>query len=505
MVDHGTIFEKKPNTFFGGAGCLQDVSGDYQKGCLQSVSRSFGLGQQCPIATATRVVQSIRNAVLIVHAPIGCTGVMNFENINMKFFSRYLGLPDSESWIYTTNMDEQDIIRGSEQKLEETIREAARRHDPDLISIMTSCPSGIIGDDVDGVIDRLQPELRAVLLPIYCEGFRSRIPLTGGDSAFSGIQRYIIQGTPAAAEKEDFVNVVVLPTTGPMDREYIQELLARMGLGVNLVPYFGTLDSLRRMVNAKVSTAVCAVYGDELLAWLKREYGVPYTKFIMPIGSRETDEWLREIGKYTGRETEAELVIAQEREKYWARIQAIRPRVEGRRVMICNNMMRSLSNAALSRDLGFEIVVMQMILYNGFLNDGLSDASLKGVLNPDTQISFNGTQPYELANLLRRVKIDVYLGMGNDNARKMGVASPAFMPNTSQMCGYKGLLSLASKTVDALENNNFGRKLAAHKKLPFKDSWYDKNPFKFIVAESGGGAGKTENHVREVLARGKNN
>jgi nitrogenase molybdenum-iron protein alpha chain len=504
MKDYGIIFEEKPETYYGGAGCFGDISKDFKAGCLQNAERTFTLGQQCPIATATRVVQAIQNSVLIVHSPIGCTGVMNFENGNMKIARRFLGEKEQNSWIMTTNMDENDIIMGAEEKLKKTILEAVRRHDPELISIMASCASGIIGDDVDHVIEELQPGLRAILLPIHCEGFRSRIPMTGSDSAFLGIQRHILNGVKPVKEKQDLVNVVVLPTTGPKDRAHISELIEGLGLEANLVPYFGTVAGLRRMVAAKVSTSVCAAYGKELLEFLHQEYDVPYTKFIMPIGSEETDEWLREIARHTGRERQAEEVIAREREKYLPGIQALRKKTEGKRVMICNNMMRSLSNAALSRDLGLEVVVMQMIVYNAFLDDGLSDGGFKGVINEDTQISFNGMQPYELANLLRRVNIDVYLGMGNDNARKMGVASPAFMPIAAQMCGYKGLFALASRTVDALDNNNFGRKLAAHKKLPFKDSWYNEDPFKFILTGNGRGEARAESMVREVFARGKN-
>ncbi|MDR0818128.1 MAG: hypothetical protein LBN43_00955, partial [Oscillospiraceae bacterium] len=413
--DHGVIFEKKPGVFFGGVGTAEKLHGDFKQGCLQNVNRAFGLGQQCPIATATRVVQAIDNSVLIVHSPIGCTGVMNMENGSMKIHSRLYGLPERNSWIMTTNMDEMDIINGGEAKLKETILEAVRRHDPELISIMTSCASGIIGDDIDSVIEQLQPELRAILLPIYCEGFRSRIPMTGSDSAFLGIQRTILKDAEPAAEKQDLVNVVVLPTTGPKDRGYLGELLGRMGLKANFVPYFGSVASLKNMVNAKVSTSVCVAYGSELLEFLKNKYDVPFTKYIMPIGSLETDEWLREIGRYTGKEKEAEQVIAEERATYLDRIKALRTRVEGRRVLICNNLMRGLANAAIARDLGLDIEAIQSIVYTEFMNNEYAGSRLSEVIKPDTKISFNGMQPHEFVNLARKVKIDLYLGMGGEN------------------------------------------------------------------------------------------
>jgi nitrogenase molybdenum-iron protein alpha chain len=501
MAEHISIYEKKPNTFFGGYGCRGDIDRDFSKGCLQSVNRAFGLGQQCPIATANNVVQSIKNSVLIVHAPIGCTGVMNFGNNNLRVFKRVLGEPVTDSWCMTTNMDEKDIILGGEERLENTVREAVKRHDPDLISVMTSCASGIIGDDVEAVLSRLQPEFRAILMPIHCEGIKSRIPMSGSDAGFYAIQRYIIEGAGAPAKREtgeDFLNLVVLPTTGPLDRKHLAELLARMGVKANFVPYFSTVESLRNMVNARASTSVCAAYGLDLLDWLYREYGIPYTKAMMPIGSMETDEWLREIGRLMGKQAEAECVIAEEREKYWDEIQEVRKRTEGRSAMICNNMMRGLANAALARDLGLDVELVQTMLYDEFVKSEYGGEKLRDTIRSDTRISFNGVQGHEFASLARRVKIDLYLGMQGDIATRLGIANLPTVYFESNLTGYKGLLETAKKVAETFEYQSFGKKIASRKKLPIKESWYAKDPFAFLEAGTGAPAPVSLPEPREM-------
>jgi nitrogenase molybdenum-iron protein alpha chain len=354
---------------------------------------------------------------------------------------------------------------------------------------MTSCASGIIGDDVEAVLNRIQPEFRAILMPIHCEGIKSRIPMTGSDASFYAIQKYIIDGVGGPAKREateDFLNLVVLPTTGPMDREHLNDLLTRMGVKANFVPYFGTVESLRNMVNARASTSVCYAYGLDLLDWLRREYGIPYTKAMMPIGSHETDEWLREIGKLMGKETEAEQVIKEEREKYWDKIQEVRKRTEGHSAMICNNLMRSLANAALARDLGLDVELVQTIVYNEFMKSEYGSEKLKNTIKDSTQISFNGVQGHEFANLARKVKIDLYLGMQGDIATRLGIANLPTIYFESNLTGYKGLLETAEKVAETFEYQNFGRKLAARKKLPIKESWYEKDPFSFLESfESG--------------------
>jgi nitrogenase molybdenum-iron protein alpha chain len=46
--------------------------------------------------------------------------------------------------------------------------------------------------------------------------------------------------------------------------------------------------------------------------------------------------------------------------------------------------------------------------------------------------------------------------------------------------GFDGIVYLGRKMADQLENPGFNKKLAQHAGLPYKDSWYAENAFKFI-------------------------
>jgi nitrogenase molybdenum-iron protein alpha chain len=235
------------------------------------------------------------------------------------------------------------------------------------------------------------------------------------------------------------------------------------------------------MADARLSTSICAVYGDDLLAHLERTYGIPYTRFVMPMGTEETDEWMRGIAKLVGKEAEAEAWITEQRTLYLPKIREIRQRVQGKRVLISTNLMRSISNAALARDFGFEIVAVQTALYNEFLSDEIQRMS--DVMGPDVTLTFNGAQGYEQANLMKKLKVDLMLGMGVDQARRMGIPAVFQVDRNQVTFGYKGLLALGLKFVNALDNQNFVKKLAAHRKLPYRDAWYHENAFKYIVNE----------------------
>jgi nitrogenase molybdenum-iron protein alpha/beta subunit len=93
----------------------------------------------------------------------------------------------------STSVAEEDVINGREKKLKRTIQEAIDRYDPKIVFIFASCSSGIIGDDIDAVAEDLQEKYeKAILIPIHCEGFKSKIHSTGFIVVFNAIQNYVI-------------------------------------------------------------------------------------------------------------------------------------------------------------------------------------------------------------------------------------------------------------------------------------------------------------------------
>lgn len=107
-------------------------------------------------------------------------------------------------WL-TTNITEKDAIYGAGDKLRRTIEEAQRRYNPKAIFILTSCTSGIIGEDIEGIVSEVQPNIEATLVPIHCEGIRSRIVQTGYDAFWHGILKYLVK--KPEKKQHDLVNV----------------------------------------------------------------------------------------------------------------------------------------------------------------------------------------------------------------------------------------------------------------------------------------------------------
>ena len=76
------------------------------------------------------------------------------------------------------------------------------RYNPRIAFIYASCASGIIGDDIDAIALDLQSEYPdTVMVPIHCEGFKSKICASGFDAAFISINKYILK--KEKTEKQD--------------------------------------------------------------------------------------------------------------------------------------------------------------------------------------------------------------------------------------------------------------------------------------------------------------
>ncbi|HSQ40949.1 MAG TPA: nitrogenase component 1, partial [Fibrobacteraceae bacterium] len=121
----------------------------------------------CKFWTAMKVLSGIRNAVVITHGPAGCAfGVKQAYKLTN---SRNSGSPYEA--VLSTAIDQTRIIYGGEKELKAALYEVEAKYHPEVIFVATSCAAGIIGDNVDAVVEKMRPEVQAELLPIHCEGF----------------------------------------------------------------------------------------------------------------------------------------------------------------------------------------------------------------------------------------------------------------------------------------------------------------------------------------------
>ncbi|MHB8064184.1 MAG: nitrogenase component 1, partial [Ruminiclostridium sp.] len=237
------------NSFGGKASELLSQS---KNGCLVNKSRSFSQTCNCQMGMSLTILMTLPDIAIIFHGSVGCGSGAHGSETNFRNGMTGRGqLPKPIIWA-STNLDENDIINGGEKKLEEAIINIDALHRPAAIAIVNSCAPGIIGDDVDELVARLQKSVAARILLAHCEGFRTRIAATAYDVVYNGIARSFdleyeederIQLSDEELlkrrfEKERTVNIFNVFSIGRTDELEMQRLLQAIGLKVNFFPNF---------------------------------------------------------------------------------------------------------------------------------------------------------------------------------------------------------------------------------------------------------------------------
>ena len=427
---------------------------------------------------------NVRDAVLIQHSPIGCGAGQVIYNSIFRNGLAMRNLPVQNIRIISTNLEESDMVFGGIAKLEQSIRDAWNRHQPKAIFIGTSCATGIIGDDVDSAAAKLEEELKIPVIPLHCEGFKSKHWSTGFDAVQHGLLRQIVRKNPK--KQKDLVNVINLWGT-----DVFTPMLAELGLRVNYVVDMATVDELAQMSEAAATVGFCHTLSSYLAAGLEQEFGVPEIKSPQPYGFAGTDAWLRELARVTHTEEKAEIYIAKEHQRVAPRLEELKELLKGKKGYVATGSSYAHGLICVLRELGVEVNGSLVFHHDPIYDsqDPLLDTpdssknSLEFMVNESGDVanfSVSNRQQYQFYGLLKRVNPDFILVRHNGLAplaSRMGIPA-APLGDEHHALGYQGILNLGETILDILAHKKFHLDLAAHTKLPYKQWWLDqKDPF----------------------------
>ncbi|ATW28022.1 nitrogenase component 1 [Candidatus Formimonas warabiya] len=478
------IRENRLNSVLSYQGSAKDLCAKSAQRLLPCRDNSFNQCGDCSAQRAFLHIAQIRDTAVVNHGPIGCAGDFAIFNAQFRGGCRSKGYPVENIRALSTNLQERDTVYGGGEKLAETIREAYRRFHPKAIFVNTSCASGIIGDDIDGVVDAAEKELGIPIVPIYCEGFKSQVWTTGFDAAFHGILRKIVK--PPKEKRADLITIFNF-----VNEDVFTPLLAKIGLKAKCLVVHSSIEELERISEAAATSHICETLGTYIAKGLEQEYGVPEIKSPPPFGFAWTDAWLREIGKITHKEKEVEALIQSEREHVEQELAELRKKLEGKTAYIVAGASFGHSILSMARDLGIEVVGI-----TGFHHDQRFDNeddrinSLKNAITCAGDIQnyhVCNKQPYQLINIIRALKPDLLLAR-HDNmvilGTKLGIPS-VYVDDANLAVGYAGVINTGRKIIQVMQTKNFIKNIAKHVKFPYTDWWYQQDPFAFQRGELG--------------------
>lgn len=465
------------------------------KSCLiDDGERGFTQGSICLLLPALAMLNSLPDNVVLLHSALGCGSCTHSQNANVRMGSNTRwGKATDGIWL-STSLDESDVINGGETKLEKAIIEADRRYRPATITIVAGCVPGIIGDDIDGVAQNLQSQVSARLLPVHCEGFKTKIWATAYDVVYHTIGRNLLheQGIDSPKPEDELkvlqeqerlkrtVNLMNVSSMGRIDELELERLLGGIDLEVNVFPVFSHPDSFIKATRAALSISTCPTHDDYFLGYLQERFNVPSIIKHMPIGIDNTSLWLRDVAKVFGAEEQAERLIAAEEAELKSALEEFRPLFTGKKVFISAGEFRALATAKLLQEIGFEVVGIRSFHHDEFANGEYE--KLAADASSDYVVDIANVQPFEEANLLKRLKPDLFLGHANGNmtAAKLGIPTHVIYNTGLSYIGYRGVFEIARRLHRLLKNPAYNHKLAENVRLPYSDKWYAAEPFSYI-------------------------
>ncbi|MDA8233650.1 MAG: nitrogenase [Clostridia bacterium] len=480
------------NAYFGKA---SDLIKEVRAGNLLNRERAFQQSSGCLLNFyLTQRIMTIRDSVMIVHAPVGCSVVgLGYREIFRKVPTS-LGRPENYDfhWL-TTNITERDVIYGAADKLKYTIKEAERRYNPKAIFVLASCTSGIIGEDIEGTVAEVQGEVKATIVPIHCEGIRSRLVQTGYDAFWHGVLKYLVK--PAKKKQKDLVNVASMLSYTWQDRLEITRLLGKLGLRPNFIPEFSTVEQFEILSEAAVTAPICSSFTDYLSRGLKQEHGVPYFLYPSPVGIEHTDQWLRTVAQFTGKEKEVEKVIAEEHDAWLPKLEAIQKEFkklnDGQPIDVLGSLGqgRLLTQVPYFNELGVKTPAAICLDFDNLVADE-TEQLIEEV--GDFDILINTFQAAEVAHHTKRYDPEIALTcpfQGNAYKREKGAtrihSARGDAREWSGQAGYKGAVACGNFLLQSTKNQSFQKTMLEKTPDVYHEWWYQQpDPLYFAKKEA---------------------
>ena len=469
--------ENRLGSITGYIGSLTDLATQSQDDTLRGCARCFSQSSSCLSNCALGQLGSIRDIAIIHHGPAGCSMTATSLYRTTKQVAAKRGVVNNTVYV-GTDMNENDTIFGAADQLHDIVLEVNRRYHPQAIFVSSSCATGIIGEDIDSVVEDLKQEIDVPIVATHCEGFKSRIWATGFDIADHAILSGIVQPPKQKRNTINFKNFY------ESARPEIMEMFSHFDLEPIFLYCNATVEELSRMSESVATTCICGTLGNYLGNGLEELYGVPYIRTINPLGIAGFETWLREIGQVSGKSEQVENYIAEQRAIYIPQIEEVKKELEGLTAVIAMGPGYTFEVSRVLEELGIQVVWALAWHYDKKYENGDVPPSMKYLL--DNDIDFDASvadlQNFEVMNVLHEYQPDLYLSRHPGStvwAIKNGTPA-VYVADEYMIFGYKHTLEFAKTVLDTIRNRSFEKNLAARVKLPYTSWWYEQNVGSFL-------------------------
>ncbi len=297
----------------------------------------------CATNGAVHCTSQIDKTVTVIHGPRSCAHIMaaSSDHYALSAWKRNGELQSAPTAhrLVSTNMDDHISIFGGAESLERLLREKAEQGHRTMF-VITTCASGIIGDDVAAVAKRVERDYRGTVVKVIeADG-----NITGewDQGYLDAVKRVTELVDRNVAPEMDMVNIVGERDFFIYNRErnfrIASEVLGRLGLRVNCRFLSGCdVSSIRNFNRGGLNLlAQDDALSRSMGELLRDRLGVRLFDLPLPVGLRETVTWVEELSRAMGREGAGKAMIEELSSEYQSGIANARPWLKGKKVLVLN-------------------------------------------------------------------------------------------------------------------------------------------------------------------------
>ena len=298
-----------------------------------------------------------RDIVNITHGPIGCGFYSWLTRRNQT-------RPESDShenfipYAMSTDMQDQDIIFGGEKKLAAAIQEAYDTFHPKASAVFSTCPVGLIGDDVHAVARKMKETLGINVFAFSCEGYKGVSQSAGHHIANNQIFTHVVGENDEPKPGEYKINLLGEYNIGG-DGFEIDRILQKCGItSISTFSGNSTYDQFASAHTADLNAVMCHRSINYVAEMMETKYGIPWIK-INFIGAEATAKSLRKIAQYFGDKKlidRVEEVIAEELPAVKTALDAVFPFTKGKKAMLFVGGSRAHHYQELFKEMGMKTI-----------------------------------------------------------------------------------------------------------------------------------------------------
>lgn len=303
------------------------------------------------------VLGPLKDVAVITHGPIGC-GFYTWGTRRHKAKADEGGKNFLE-YCFSTDMQEPDIVFGGEKKLKQAITEVVELFSPKCVMICSTCPVGLIGDDIHAIADWAQKEFGIQCLAFSCEGYKGVSQSAGHHIANNGLMKYIIGTGDMVPVKKFTINILGEYNIGG-DGWETARILKR--IGYEIVSVFtgnGSYEEIKNAHTANLNLVQCHRSINYIAEMMKDKYGIDWIK-VNFIGLDATVKSLRDMAKYFGDEdltARTEAVIADELAEISDDVEYYKGKLKGKTAAVFVGGSRSHHYQNLLADFGVKTII----------------------------------------------------------------------------------------------------------------------------------------------------